>query len=169
MQEKVILVNMQDEVQGYMDKMEAHEKGLLHRAFSVFLFNEKGEMLLQQRAMSKYHSGGLWSNTCCSHPRKDETVEKAAHRRLMEEMGLKADLEHKFHFIYKSNLDKGLIEHELDYVLFGGITATPKPNPKEVHAWKFMHPDDIQADMSAHPDRYTSWFRICFDQVIARL
>src|SRR5258708_894916 len=119
MEERVILVNDQDEEIGTEEKMCAHEKGLLHRAFSIFIYNSKGEMLLQRRAKIKYHSGGLWTNACCSHPRKGETIEKAAHRRLKEEFGFDCNLKNAFSFIYQADLDKGLKEHEFDYVLTG--------------------------------------------------
>jgi len=163
--EQVVLVNEHDEDIGYMEKMEAHEKGLLHRAFSVFVFNSKQELLLQQRAIEKYHSGGLWTNTCCSHPRKEETVLAAAHRRLDEEMGLECALEQKFSFIYKAELDQGLTEHELDHVLVGVTDIEPIINPAEVHAWKYKSMQAIQQDMKEHPEAYTEWFKIIFERV----
>jgi isopentenyl-diphosphate Delta-isomerase len=134
--EEVILVNKSDEVLGYMEKMEAHKRGLLHRAFSVFIFNNNGELLMQKRASDKYHSGGLWTNTCCSHPRKHESLSTAAQRRLKEEMGMEVSLSPKFHFIYKSSLDQGLIEHELDHVFFGNSDQTPVLNKAEAEDWK---------------------------------
>ncbi|GAB5419011.1 MAG: isopentenyl-diphosphate Delta-isomerase [Crocinitomicaceae bacterium] len=163
--EYVILVDKKDQEIGSMEKMEAHEKGLLHRAFSIFLFNNKNELLLQQRAHSKYHSGGLWTNTCCSHPRKGETVLEASNRRLMEEMGITAEMNPSFSFIYKSELDNELTEHEFDHVVLGTFNGEPKINPEEVAAWKYMSMDAIEKDMKANPENYTSWFRIVFDEV----
>lgn len=167
--EKVILVDKNDQVLGAMEKMEAHEKGELHRAFSVFLFNEKGDFLLQQRAKDKYHSGGLWTNTCCSHPRPGETVLAAAKRRLREEMGMTAKLSEAFTFIYHAPLDHNLVEHELDHVLVGRARTSPTLNPKEVADWKYMSLDDVAIDLELHPKRYTAWFRICFEQVAEHL
>ena len=135
-EEKVILVNNNDTPIGLMEKMEAHEKALLHRAFSVFVFNKNDELMLQQRALSKYHSPGLWTNTCCSHPRVDEPVIDAGRRRLMEEMGFDCEIEKIFDFIYKAELDQGLTEHEFDHVLFGRYNENPEINPKEVKRWK---------------------------------
>lgn len=163
--EKVILVNEQDEPIGEMEKMEAHEKGLLHRAFSVFIFNEKNELLLQKRASSKYHSGGLWSNSCCSHPRKGETVVEAGTRRLIEEMGFSVPLEAVFSFIYKAELDNSLTEHELDHVLIGRYNDGPIINLDEVEDWKYIDLDSLSDDMKNHPEIYTEWFKIIFDRV----
>jgi isopentenyl-diphosphate delta-isomerase len=162
--EKVILVNEQDEQLGLMEKMEAHEKGLLHRAFSVFIFNDKGEMMMQQRALHKYHSGGLWTNTCCSHPRVGESTEAAAKRRLQEEMGFSCDVKEVFHFIYKATLDNNLTEHELDHVFFGYFNGFPQINPEEVASWKWMHPLEVASDMHQNPDQYTAWFKIIFKE-----
>ncbi|MBC2839155.1 isopentenyl-diphosphate Delta-isomerase [Robiginitalea sp. SC105] len=167
MEEEVILVNEQDEVLGTMPKMEAHEKARLHRAFSVFILNEKGETMLQQRAAHKYHSPLLWTNTCCSHQRVGETNIGAGKRRLMEEMGFKTDLQDLFSFIYKAPFDNGLTEHELDHVLLGYFDGEPQLNPDEVAAWKWMRLEDIREDMRTHPDRYTAWFRIIFDRFYA--
>lgn len=167
--EKVVLVDEQDIVLGTMEKMEAHEKGLLHRAFSIFIFNEKGEMLLQQRAFSKYHSGGLWTNTCCSHPRENESYLQAAHRRLMEEMGFDCDLEEAFHFIYKKQLDKGLTEHELDYVFIGEYNDTITINPEEVNTYKYITKEDLLQDLQQNPYNYTEWFKICLKEVLERV
>mmetsp|Transcript_39191 Transcript_39191/g.51272 ORF Transcript_39191/g.51272 Transcript_39191/m.51272 type:complete len:175 (-) Transcript_39191:175-699(-) len=163
--EYVILVDEKDQEIGSMEKMEAHEKGRLHRAFSIFLFNNKNELLLQQRAHSKYHSGGLWTNTCCSHPRKGETVLEASNRRLMEEMGIEAEMNQVFSFIYKAELDNELTEHELDHVVFGSFNGEPEINPEEVAAWKYMSMNEIEADMKVNPQDYTSWFKIVFDEV----
>lgn len=161
--ENVILVNEHDHVLGLMEKMEAHEKGLLHRAFSVFVVNEHGELMLQQRALSKYHSGGLWTNTCCSHPREGESYEQAAHRRLVEEMGFDCALEDIHHFIYHAYLDKGLQEHELDHVFLGTYSAEPQINPDEVASWKWMALEEVQQDLQANPQLYTAWFKIIFE------
>lgn len=163
--EYVILVDENDQEIGLMEKMEAHKKGLLHRAFSIFLFNENNELLLHQRALSKYHSGGLWTNTCCSHPRQGETVIEAANRRLIEEMGIEAEMNPEFSFIYKATLDNELTEHELDHVVLGTFSGKPKINHEEVAAWKYVSMTEIKADMKLHPDKYTEWFRIVFDEV----
>jgi isopentenyl-diphosphate delta-isomerase len=165
-EEYVILVDEQDQALGLMEKMEAHEKGLLHRAFSVFVFNDKGELMLQQRALDKYHSGGLWTNTCCSHPRDGESVDDAAHRRLQEEMGFDCKLEKKFHFIYKRELDKGLTEHELDHVFFGVYNDAPNINADEVASYKFVDMRTLKTDMQNNPHLFTEWFKICFDEVV---
>lgn len=167
--EYVILVNELDEQIGTAEKLEAHQKGLLHRAFSVFLFNEKNEILLQRRSMNKYHSGGLWTNTCCSHPRENESVEDAAHRRLMEEMGISAKMRREFSFIYKAELDSGLTEHELDHVLIGQFNEEPKCNPEEVADWKFQSMAEIEKDIQANPELFTEWFKIIFNEVHQRI
>ena len=164
-EEKVILVNEQDEPIGLMPKLEAHQKARLHRAFSVFLFNRNGELMLQQRALHKYHSPGLWTNTCCSHQREGESNLAAATRRLKEEMGLTVPLTEVFHFIYKAPFDNGLTEHELDHVLVGYTDASPTPNPEEVADWKWMSMASIALDLDQNPDHYTAWFKIIFDRV----
>lgn len=166
--EYVILVDEQDNEIGTMEKMQAHEEAKLHRAFSVFVFNEQGEVMIHQRALHKYHSGGLWTNACCSHPRKGETVLEAAHRRLMEEMGFDCELEEQFSFIYKAALDNELTEHELDHVLFGKFNGTPAINPAEVADWKYLGWDALKADVSRHPENYTEWFKIALDEVDRR-
>jgi len=163
--EQVILVDEQDNEVGVMEKILAHEKSLLHRAFSVFIFNDKGDLLLQQRASSKYHSPGLWTNTCCSHPRPNETNLNAAKRRLKEEMGFECELEYKFNFIYKAKLDQGLTEHELDHVFFGGFNGPIKPNEEEVSGWKFVEMNDVLNDIKSNPEKYTVWFKIIFERV----
>ncbi|MFD1095300.1 isopentenyl-diphosphate Delta-isomerase [Salegentibacter chungangensis] len=162
--EKVILVNEKDEQIGLMEKIEAHEKALLHRAFSVFVFNKKGELMIQQRALSKYHSPGLWTNTCCSHQREGESNVAAGKRRLMEEMGFTTDLKDTISFIYKAPFDNGLTEHEYDHILVGDYEADPDPNPEEVAAWKWMSLEDIKQDMKDNPSVYTEWFKIIFDK-----
>lgn len=166
MKEEVILVNERDEPQGLMEKMEAHEKGLLHRAFSVFVFNDKNQLLLQQRALSKYHSGGLWTNTCCSHPRSQETVLEAAHRRLQEEMGFDCDLKKLTDFVYRAELDKGLIEHEFDHVFVGTWDGTPVLNEVEAASFMWMDVEELEADIASRPMLYTAWFKIIYQQFL---
>ncbi len=163
-EEKVILVNEKDEQIGLMPKLEAHEKALLHRAFSVFVFNNKNELMLQQRALSKYHSPGLWTNTCCSHQREGESNLQAGSRRLYEEMGFVTPLEEKTSFIYKAPFDNGLTEHELDHILVGHYNDEPNINKEEVEAWKWMPLEDVKVDVHLNPDFYTAWFRIIFDK-----
>jgi isopentenyl-diphosphate delta-isomerase len=163
--EEVILVSMDDEPIGVMEKMEAHRTGRLHRAFSIFIFNNKGEMMLQQRAHEKYHSGGLWTNACCSHPRPNETVLEAANRRLIEEMGFSTELKQLFSFTYHAGLDNNLIEHELDHVIVGTYDDTPIINPDEVADWKFVAMEELANDLKSNPDNYTVWFRTVFNQV----
>ena len=161
-QEHVILVNESDEPQGTMEKIEAHEKALLHRAFSVFVFNDNKELMLQQRALHKYHSPGLWTNTCCSHQRMGEDSLSAGVRRLREEMGFETQLEFKGSFIYKAPFDNGLTEHELDHILVGHYNGTPQINPEEVASWRWISMDDLKTDINTHPERYTVWFKIIF-------
>ena len=163
--EEVILVNPNNEIQGYMEKMEAHEKGLLHRAFSIFIFNSKGEILLQKRAINKYHSGGLWTNTCCSHPRKEETFHQAAIRRLNEEMGMSCSLNAVFSFIYKADLDNNLIEHEYDQVFFGISDNPPILNKEEAIDYKYVSPNQLMLDIHDNPSDYTEWLKISFNRV----
>lgn len=167
--ELVILVDENDNQVGLMEKMEAHEKGLLHRAFSVFLFNAQGEMLLHQRALSKYHSGGLWTNACCSHPRDNETTIAAAHRRLEEEMGFDCEIEEVFHFVYKSKLDNDLTEHELDHVFIGQYEGEITPNPEEVESYKYISIPALSKDVKENPENYTEWFKICLEEVLKRV
>jgi len=163
-EEKVILVNSNDEPIGLMPKMEAHEKALLHRAFSVFVINGNNELMLQQRAHQKYHSPGLWTNTCCSHQRDGEENIEAGLRRLQEEMGFETPLEYLFNFIYKAPFDNGLTEHELDHVMLGRFEGEPSINPEEVASWKWMDIDLIHADLNNNPVDYTVWFAIIFDR-----
>lgn len=169
MEEQVVLVNTLDEAQGTMEKMAAHRQGVLHRAFSVFILNSRGELLLQQRAHHKYHSGGLWTNTCCSHPRDGEDVIDAGIRRLQEEMGMQCQLVKGFDFIYRSEFSDGLIEHEFDHVLFGRSDVPPVPNPDEVADTKYIDFPSLRADMAAQPNHYTTWFRICFERAAEHL
>ncbi|WP_447636236.1 isopentenyl-diphosphate Delta-isomerase [Flavobacterium microcysteis] len=163
-EEKVILVNERDEQIGLMPKLEAHEKAELHRAFSIFILNSKNEVMLQQRASQKYHSPLLWTNTCCSHQREGESNIQAGNRRLMEEMGFSTELKELFHFIYKAPFDNGLTEHELDHVMVGYFDGEPEINPEEVENWKWMDIDAIKDDMQVHPEKYTVWFKIIFDE-----
>lgn len=163
-EEHVILVNDQDEAIGTMPKMEAHEKAQLHRAFSVFVMNNKGQTMLQQRAAHKYHSPLLWTNTCCSHQRMGESNIEAGQRRLHEEMGFQVELEEQFSFIYKAPFDNGLTEHELDHVMIGYYNEEPTINPEEVASWKWMYPEAIQQDIAQNPGQYTVWFKIIFER-----
>ena len=164
--EKVILVDKNDNEVGTMEKQEAHVKGLLHRAFSVFIFNDKNELLLQRRAVNKYHSGGLWTNTCCSHPRQNEKTKDAAKRRLLEEMGMRSTLKKQFDFIYKAKLDNNLYEHEFDHVFFGFTNDLPIINPEEVQEYTYKTLEDIGSEMKTIPEKYTEWFKICFREVV---
>lgn len=163
-EENVILVNENDEQIGLMPKMEAHEKALLHRAFSVFIFNEKDELMLQQRAHSKYHSPGLWTNTCCSHQREGETNIQAGKRRLQEEMGFTTELKDTVSFIYKAPFDNGLTEHEYDHILVGKYDDEPVLNPDEAAGYKWLSLEDVKKDMEINPQLYTAWFKIIFDK-----
>jgi isopentenyl-diphosphate delta-isomerase len=166
---QVILVNELDKETGVMEKMEAHEKGLLHRAFSVFITNEKGEMLLHQRALDKYHSGGLWTNACCSHPQPGETVAAAAHRRLKEEMGFDCELKDLFQFTYRTEFHNGLIEHEYDHVLVGIYNGIIHPDPQEVNDFRYLPVKTILQQIQDTPAQFTSWFRLAFPRVIEKL
>lgn len=159
----VILVDEHDNEIGSMEKMEAHLKGLLHRAFSVVLFNSKGEMLLQKRSAQKYHSAGLWTNTCCSHPRPGETMVAAVRRRLKEEMGIDTQPDYACKFLYKAKLDNDLTEHELDHVFVGQFNDAPLINVNEVEDWKYYSPLAIKKDIVRNPEAYTYWFRLMLD------
>jgi isopentenyl-diphosphate delta-isomerase len=169
MPEEVILVNEQDEQTGTIEKMEAHRKALLHRAFSVFIFNEKGEMLLQQRALGKYHSPGLWTNTCCSHPRPGEDVEVAASRRLKEEMGIETSLKKIFDFIYRAEFENGLTEFEFDHVYTGIYSGELIPNKQEVKDYCFRSMEDISQDLERWPEKYSAWFRIALPKLRTKM
>lgn len=164
MEEQVILVNERDEKIGLMPKLEAHQKGILHRAFSVFIINDNNELMLQQRAMNKYHSPGLWTNTCCSHQRDGETSVEAGKRRLEEEMGFNTLLKETGSIIYKAPFDNGLTEHELDHILIGNFNGIPEINQAEVSSWKWMTLEQIQKDIRINPDDYTAWFKIIIDK-----
>ena len=163
-EDKVILVDSNDNQIGLMPKLEAHKKGVLHRAFSVFIFNNDGELMLQRRALTKYHSPGLWTNTCCSHQRDGETNIISGKRRLNEEMGFSTELFKKTSFIYRAKFDNGLTEHEFDHVLVGSYNHSPIINPNEVDSWKWMSMDNVKKDIKDHPENYTAWFKIIFEK-----
>ena len=164
MEEKVVLVNEKDEVLGLMEKMQAHENGLLHRAFSVFLFNENGDMLLQRRASTKYHSPLQWTNACCSHPRANETYKQAAERRIKEDLGITGDISEKFHFIYKADVGQELWEHELDHVFVGKYNGDFELNPDEVQEVRYISMQDLEAEIKLHPEHFTEWFKIILEE-----
>jgi isopentenyl-diphosphate delta-isomerase, type 1 len=163
----LILVDKNDNEIGTLDKLSVHQRGLLHRAFSVFIFNSKNELLLQQRADEKYHSPGLWSNTCCSHPRSGEKMTDSITRRLKEEMGMQCDTEFKFSFIYKAQFGNGLTEHELDHVYFGKSEDLPEPNPAEVKDWKYISLQNLQEETALHPENFSAWLKISLPRIIA--
>jgi len=169
MEENVILVDLLDNQLGLMPKMEAHEKAVLHRAFSVFIFNDEGELMLQQRAAHKYHSPLLWTNTCCSHQRDGESNIEAGKRRLIEEMGFKTNLKEIFSFVYKAPFDNGLTEHELDHVMIGNFNGTPKINTDEVASYKWMTLEAVKKDIELQPKLYTAWFKIIFKESYLKL
>ena len=165
--EKLILIDENDKELGFEEKLKAHQNGgKLHRAFSVFVFNSKGELILQQRAEEKYHSALLWTNTCCGHPRPGEDVLAAAHRRLKEEMGFDCELSEKFSFIYKVDFENSLSENEFDHVLFGKFEEEPKPDPKEATDWKWVGLGELKTDIKENPEKYTYWFKICLDKIL---
>jgi len=168
--EEIILVDENDNEIGTEEKMKAHlDGGKLHRAFSIFVFNSEGKMLLQQRARSKYHSSGLWTNTCCSHPRKGEETNEAAHRRMKEEMGFDCDLNEEFSFIYRANLDHGLTEHEFDHVFIGNYDGEVRPNREEADGFKWIDVGDLREDIKNNPQNYTEWFKIALDRVLEKM
>lgn len=169
MEELVVLVNEHDDALGLMEKQQAHVNGLLHRAFSVFLFNEKGDMLLQKRAEGKYHSPGQWTNAVCSHPRPGETYLEGAQRRLREELGIKTELQQKFHFIYKADVGQNLWEHELDYVFTGLYEGPFELNPEEVAEVRYLSPTDLDSEMERNPEHFTEWFKIILKEYRERL
>lgn len=164
--EEVILVDRQDREIGLMEKMQAHREAKLHRAFSVFLLNDKGEVLLQQRALDKYHCGGMWTNACCSHPRAGETLQAAVDRRLQEEMGIACETNWVYSFIYKADVGEGLFEHEFDHVFFGRFSGTPQPDEKEVSDWVFIPLEDLEEDVKMNETKYTPWFKIILTEVL---
>jgi isopentenyl-diphosphate delta-isomerase len=157
--EQVILVDEADNAVGTMEKLEAHQKGVLHRAFSILLSNSKGEWLLQKRSWKKYHSAGLWTNTCCSHPRPGETMEEATGRKLEQEMGIRAPLRFAYKFLYKTPLND-LTEHELDHVYIGVTDLEPQINADEVEDWRFASPEDVEKEIHENPDEFTHWFKL---------
>lgn len=161
-----MIVNTNGVSVGTMDKMAAHRLGMLHRAFSVFIFNSKGQLLLQQRALDKYHSGGLWTNTCCSHPKLGESNANAAYRRLQEEMGIECQLTELFQFTYRHEFENGLIENEFDHVFMGVTNELPLPNPVEVAAFRYVDTDLLLSELAEQPQLYTAWFKICLEQVL---
>jgi isopentenyl-diphosphate delta-isomerase len=165
MSEYLILVDENDKEVGRLEKQLVHQLGILHRAFSIFIFNEKGELLLQQRAETKYHSAGLWTNTCCSHPSFGEDLKSAVKRRLYEEMKISCSTSFTFSFTYKAELENGLIENEVDHVFFGISNDLPLPEATEVKDWKYMSMEDVEADLFLQPDKYTQWLKICFPEV----
>ena len=169
MTEYVVLVDELDNKVGLMEKMEAHINPTLHRAFSIFIFNSKNEMLLQQRALSKYHTPGLWTNTCCSHPRDGESLHDATKRRLQEEMGMQCELKEAFSFIYKADVMQGLVEHEFDHVFIGTSDDIPIINKDEVESFRYDTVENIKADIERNPQNYTAWFKIAFDKLIETL
>ncbi len=166
---EIILVDEHDVPTGTMEKMEVHQKALLHRAFSIFVFNDKGEMLLHKRADKKYHSGGLWTNACCSHPKPGEEISVAAATRLREEMGFNTELTKAFDFIYKAPFDNGLTEHEFDHVFIGRYDGAILPNPEEVSDYCFKAVEEIKNSIQSHPQKYTEWFKIAFPKMEAYL
>jgi isopentenyl-diphosphate delta-isomerase len=165
----VILVDEQDRQTGTMEKMEVHKKAILHRAFSVFIFNDKGEILLQKRAGKKYHSGGLWTNTCCSHPQPGEETIDAANKRLQEEMGFSTALNKAFSFIYKAPFENGLTEHEYDHVFIGIFNGLIKPDPDEVEDYCYQSLDKLKQSFQTHPHHFTEWFKIALPKLEAYL
>ncbi len=167
MEEKVILVDANDQEIGIAEKLIAHREGALHRAFSIFVFRSDGQLLLQKRAQTKYHSGGLWSNTCCSHPRPQEALEEAAHRRLTEEMGFDCALKEIFSLTYNVQLENDLWEHEYDHVFVGQYEGEPTPHPEEIDDWKWIDLGGVRKDIHNNPDRYTYWLRVCIDNIIS--
>ena len=169
MTEYVVLVDELDNKVGLMEKMEAHINPTLHRAFSIFIFNSKNEMLLQQRSLSKYHTPGLWTNTCCSHPRDGESLHDATNRRLQEEMGMQCELKEAFSFIYKADVMQGLVEHEFDHVFIGTSDDLPIINKDEVESFRYDTVENIKADIERNPQNYTAWFKIAFDKLLETL
>lgn len=163
--EYVVLVDEQDNAIGTMEKQQAHVEGVLHRAFSIFIFNSENKLLLQQRASSKYHCGGLWTNTCCSHPREKENILDAANRRLHEEMGMQCELKPIFSFVYKAEFENGLTEHEFDHVFFGQSNQVPELNLEEVEGYRYIGLEDLQVEIKEDPQKFTPWFLIALDRV----
>jgi len=169
MEELVILVDENDNERGTMAKLEAHQKNELHRAFSVLIWNSKNEMLIQKRAESKYHSAGLWTNACCSHPRSNETTLEAAHRRLQEEIGIISKLSHSFHFVYQVAFENNLFEHELDHVFIGKYDGEPILNPEEVKAFRWIALEDLKTEIATKPDQFTFWFKYILENFSSKI
>lgn len=168
MKELLILIDENDQQIGEMEKLSVHQKGLLHRAFSVFIFNSNNELLLHQRAKEKYHSAGLWTNTCCSHSITSEAIEESVSRRLKEEMGIETKTQFQFKFLYHADFENGLKEHELDHVYFGTSDEKPNPDLNEVMDWKYISLEKLNEDISLHPENYTEWLKICLYEVESR-
>ncbi len=168
-EEQVVLVDGDDNELGTMGKLEAHQRGVLHRAISVFIFDDKDRLLLQQRAETKYHTPGLWTNTCCSHPAPGENPLKAAHRRLAQEMGMAAPLEFAFRFQYEAPFDNGLIEHEVDHVFIGRSSEQPRMNPEEVQNYRWLSYHEVAAEVDKNPEQFTAWFKLIYDRVFGML
>lgn len=166
MEKRIILVDENDNVLGYEEKLKAHVDGKLHRAFSVFVVNSRGQLMLQKRDSRKYHSGSLWTNTCCSHPLEGEQQEKTVHNRLRFEMGFDCPVHHLFKFVYKAPFENGLTEYELDHVYLGLYDGDANPHPDEAEDWKWMDLDEVKRDMQQNPHLYTYWFKYCFRQFI---
>ncbi len=164
MKEEVVLVDSNDKETGFEEKLKTHKEGKLHRAFSIFVFNSKGELLLQKRAETKYHCGGLWTNTCCSHPRPGELLKEAVHRRLKQEMGFDCLLNEVFSFSYKVKFENNLVENEFDHVFSGKFDGEPKPNPEEASAFKWVGVEELKKDIKKNPGKYTYWLRIAIDK-----
>jgi isopentenyl-diphosphate delta-isomerase len=162
---KVILVDKNDNEIGIEEKLKAHQEGKLHRSFTIFIFNSKGELLLQKRAKTKYHSGGLWSNTCCSHPKPNKNLKEEAKRRLKEEMGIEVDLKEIFSLLYKAKVGD-LIEYEFDHVFLGKFDGNPRPNPTEAEDWKWINQKKLKKDLKENPEKYTAWFKIILDKAL---
>jgi len=165
----VIIVDKDDRIICNEEKIKAHKEGMLHRAFSIFIFNSKKELLLQKRGLKKYHSGGKWSNTCCSHPEQEENIKEQAEERLKKEMGISTELKEIFSFVYKTKVDNNLTEHEYDHVFLGYYNNDPKPDKNEVDNWKWMDIEKLEQDIKNNPDKYTPWLKICLDKVIEKI
>ena len=168
MKEQVILVNKKDEQIGLMDKLEAHEKGALHRAVSVFIFNSDNKLLIQRRSLEKYHTAGIWSNTACSHPRNNESNKSCANRRLYEEMGVVAKIIFGFSFLYKLKLSNTMTEHELDHVFIGFSNKNPRLNPEEVCDWKYVDETSLKQLLNENPEDFSPWFKICYEEAFKK-
>jgi isopentenyl-diphosphate delta-isomerase len=169
MREEVILVDENDAILGTAEKIEAHLEGKLHRAFSIFILDSSGRLLLQKRAHTKYHSAGLWSNSCCSHPRPGESTAAAAHRRLKEEMGFDCELEKVFELVYRVRLDKDFIEYEFDHIFVGSFDGEPVPDPNEVEDWSWVTAETLVSEIRLHPDRYSYWLKASIDELLTKL